>query len=32
VADALTYNGKRVVVTPVRTRLADIAWTRLEAP
>ncbi len=32
VQDALTYNGKRVSVTPVRTRIADIVWTRLRTP
>ncbi|MFH1465594.1 MAG: hypothetical protein ABIO70_14500 [Pseudomonadota bacterium] len=32
VADALTYNGKRVTISPVRTRVSDILWTRLEAP
>ncbi len=31
IADALTYNGKRVTVSPVRTRISDITWTRLEA-
>ena len=32
VADALTFNDKRVVLTPVRTRVSDVLWTRLEAP
>ncbi len=32
VADALTFNGKRVSITPVRTRISDIVWTRLRAP
>jgi len=32
VADVLTYNQKRVEITPVRTRALDVIWTRLEAP
>jgi hypothetical protein len=32
VEDALTLNGKRVSITPVRTRFSDITWTRLKQP
>ena len=32
VEDALSYNGKRVSITPVRTRVSDITWTRLKQP
>lgn len=32
VDDVLTYNGKRVSITPVRTRVADVVWTRLSMP
>lgn len=32
VPDALTYNGKRVGISPVRTRVLDLVYTRLEAP
>ncbi|MDP6931798.1 MAG: hypothetical protein QGG40_02735 [Myxococcota bacterium] len=32
VEDALTFNGKRVPLSPVRTRLTDLLYTRLEAP
>jgi len=32
VSDALTWNGKRVAVTPVRTRVIDTIVTRLEMP
>ncbi len=30
--DALTFNGKRVSITPARTRVADITWTRVSMP
>ena len=32
VDDALTYNGKPVDLSPIRTRVLDIIATRLEAP
>lgn len=32
VPDVRTQSGRRVPVTPVRTRVSDITWTRLEAP
>ncbi len=32
VPDVLTFNGKRVSITPVRTRISDIVWTRLSTP
>ena len=32
VPDALTYNGRRVSLSPVRTRILDIIATRLEGP
>jgi hypothetical protein len=32
VDDVLTYNGKRVEISPIRTRILDIIATRLEAP
>ena len=32
VEDALTFNGKRVELSPVRSRLTDLLYTRLEAP
>lgn len=31
VPDALTYTGKRVSITPIRTRVMDLLYTRLEA-
>jgi hypothetical protein len=32
VPDAMTFNGKRTPLTPVRTRATDLVITRLEAP
>ncbi len=32
VPDVRTQSGQRVPVTPVRTRVMDLTWTRLEAP
>jgi len=32
VPDVLTFNGKKVSITPVRTRVSDIVWTRLSTP
>jgi hypothetical protein len=32
VPDVRTAAGRRVTITPVRTRISDLTWTRLEAP
>ncbi|MEC8424838.1 MAG: hypothetical protein VX000_13735, partial [Myxococcota bacterium] len=32
VPDVRSNGGRRIPITPVRTRMADLVWTRLEAP